>query len=347
MSTKKKQNKKKKLGSLILLLFLTVIMLATSTYAWFTANRTVKISDIDVSVAASSGLQISTDAADWKTILNSEDLKAGYSVNGTVDTNQMPSTMVPVSTVGAVTDHRVDMFRGKVEANETTGVLELNATKCNAETKAVTGDFMAFDIFLKLDQAADVYLEKGSGVVGTNPADKEKGLQNAARYAFLVQGNAVATADQSTLVALNNGTASNLTIFEPNYDSHTAYGVTQSNSYYIKNTNYNAISAGDGNPAVSYDGVKAEISRGIELVKTNATDNSTYFGAVTPVLRDTNFSNGTADSNYKVFTNMSAGVTKIRVYFWVEGQDVDCENNASGSDLLLNLSFTLNDGASA
>ena len=56
---KKKKNKKRKLGSLLLLLFLTVVMLATSTYAWFTANKTVTISDINVYVATSSGLQIS------------------------------------------------------------------------------------------------------------------------------------------------------------------------------------------------------------------------------------------------------------------------------------------------
>ena len=31
------------------------------------------------------------------------------------------------------------------------------------------------------------------------------------------------------------------------------------------------------------------------------------------------------------------GVTKIRVYLWVEGNDVDCENNASGSNITYNI----------
>ena len=38
---------------------------------------------------------------------------------------------------------------------------------------------------------------------------------------------------------------------------------------------------------------------------------------------------------------LSAGVTKVRVYYWVEGQDVDTENNASGSSMKLGLEFTI------
>ena len=67
MKKSRKKQQKKKLSALLLLLFLTVIMLATSTYAWFTTNKTVRIDSIDVNVAASSGLQISTDAQNWKT----------------------------------------------------------------------------------------------------------------------------------------------------------------------------------------------------------------------------------------------------------------------------------------
>ena len=40
------------------------------------------------------------------------------------------------------------------------------------------------------------------------------------------------------------------------------------------------------------------------------------------------------------FITLAEGITKIRVYMWVEGQDVDCENNASGTDIGFNLQFT-------
>ena len=38
---------------------------------------------------------------------------------------------------------------------------------------------------------------------------------------------------------------------------------------------------------------------------------------------------------------LSRGVTKIRIYMWVEGQDVDCENNASGGAIQFNLGLTI------
>lgn len=39
---------------------------------------------------------------------------------------------------------------------------------------------------------------------------------------------------------------------------------------------------------------------------------------------------------------LKAGITKVRIYMWVEGQDVDCENNASGGDISFNLQFSSN-----
>lgn len=38
------------------------------------------------------------------------------------------------------------------------------------------------------------------------------------------------------------------------------------------------------------------------------------------------------------------GEGKIRVYMWVEGQDVDCENSASGATINFDLQFTTNNG---
>ena len=104
-----KANKKKrnnKIKSLVLLLFLTIVMLSTATYAWFTSNRTVRIDTINVNIAATSGLQISADAANWKALLSNSDLTTGYSGN----TNFVPSTgqsLSPVSTAGAVSSGKL------------------------------------------------------------------------------------------------------------------------------------------------------------------------------------------------------------------------------------------------
>ena len=44
------------------------------------------------------------------------------------------------------------------------------------------------------------------------------------------------------------------------------------------------------------------------------------------------------DGNGNVLNN---GITKLRIYMWVEGQDIDAENFASGSFVEYNLSFSL------
>ena len=50
------------------------VILSTSTYAWFTANKTVTINDITVNVAAMNGLQISVDAINWKPTITTADI---------------------------------------------------------------------------------------------------------------------------------------------------------------------------------------------------------------------------------------------------------------------------------
>ena len=65
----RKKRRKYRLLILLLLLLGTGTMLVTSTYAWFTSNRTVTVEDIDVNVAASGGIQVSVDGTNWKSII--------------------------------------------------------------------------------------------------------------------------------------------------------------------------------------------------------------------------------------------------------------------------------------
>ena len=47
------------------------------------------------------------------------------------------------------------------------------------------------------------------------------------------------------------------------------------------------------------------------------------------------------ENNHELF-DLNAGITKLRIYFWLEGQDVDCENNASLGDLSITLKLSTN-----
>ena len=97
---------------------------------------------------------------------------------------------------------------------------------------------------------------------------------------------------------------------------------------------YQITTTAEGAQKIIYNGVNAEITNGVPL---NSKE-SQYFSAVT-----TNESPaGGIKTRMKPFS-LSAGVTKVRVYMWVEGQDVDCEDNASGGTVSYNLSFSIDE----
>ena len=69
----KRNKRKSNLRVSLLLLLLAAILLVSSSYAWFTANKTVTVSTLDVNVEAQNGLQISTNGTTWKSIISKTD----------------------------------------------------------------------------------------------------------------------------------------------------------------------------------------------------------------------------------------------------------------------------------
>ena len=125
-------------------------------------------------------------------------------------------------------------------------------------------------------------------------------------------------------------------IWEPNYDVHTAAAVTHASSVYGITTTQT------GAARIAYDGIKAKIDSGILMANTNATANSTYFEPTTieySTKADFGTNSETSQKTQEIFT-LNPGITKVRVYMWIEGQDVDCENTASGSNIAFNIQIS-------
>lgn len=331
----KKSKEKKNLKSSLLVLLLIAILLIASTYAWFTANRVVSISSLDVQVEASNGLQISTDAVNWKATINNNDITTGYAG----DTNQLPTSMQPVSTTGVVATGKMDMFLGTIISDDD-GEYALTSTK-ETDTKGTTGNYIAFDLFLKADTEMDITLTENSNVAYAGEGES-KGLENAARVAFIKEGNTAST-DSSGALTLADGKsfeASNpdTIIWEPNADSHTAEAAASANSTYFGGAS--TVTPGTGNPAITYYGVKATIdsenSQKLSTVNTEGAS-ATYFTKMEGTTLKT--TNAGANEIQSVL-HLDEGITKIRVYMWVEGQDVDCDNSASGTDIQFNIEFS-------
>lgn len=321
----KKSKRRADVKSSILILLLIAILLIASTYAWFTANTTVTISTLNVKVEAQNGLQISVDGTNWKTVLTNDDIKGANAIY-TSSKNQIPDIMEPVSSAGTVTGGVMEMFYGAI-SSDTSGNYKLSAAKqTDTEENGATstGKYIVFDAFLRVDKTSALSLTSDSSVTAKE-GTTDKGLQNAARVAFCTSP---ATANGSDLSTIQGLVPNKSYIWEPNYDVHTSTGV--SNAYDV----YGITTTQTNGSILAYNGIKAEIPGG-SPVDLNSSDTN-YFQAVTPAYS----SPAAGVANTKLF-DLEAGITKVRIYMWIEGQDVDCENSASGADISYSIQFSI------
>ena len=329
----KKSKRKNNLKESIILLLLLVLLLVSSTYAWFTANKTVTISTLDVNIAAQNGLQISTDGETWKAIVTKDDIiNNAYADN----TNLIPTSMVPVSTIGEIDENgNMVMWYGVVAADEddATGAYKLKAEK----SEDSDGKYIVFDMFLRVDSPTQLKMTTDSSVV--KKGENDSGIKQAARVAFCLEGTVAAGSTTSTITGQTGAVSfgaegSTVYIWEPNSNLHTDAAVAHAKS------SYNITTKSDGTAeAVQYYGINQAIpdDKALLLINTNgANANTDYLTEVTPSYITTSSEAGVMTAEEPIF-NLAKGITKVRTYMWIEGQDVDCEDAASGTDISFNL----------
>lgn len=341
-SQKTEERRRKKMFFMIFMILFVGIVLTASTYAWFTTNSNVEVNSLDVNVAASDGLQISVNAEEWNPAVKIADL-IGEKSNWTGNTNQLPGAgaesvpLQPVSTNGGVVGARLPMFRGKL-ADDGTGTFTLTADASGEDRRTDGGDFVAFDIFFQVPNAKMLYLATGSGITTSS----DTGIKNASRVAFLVQGNAPYGTAKETIQNLNAATSA--WIWEPNYDTHSAAGYSNAtDTYKIDSSLFSKTADGYTSSKLDYYGLKAAIpSTSPQSITGHASE---YFGDSTVTTHVTPAVPGIPSNAYQELFMLEEGITKVRVYMWFEGQDVDCEDKASGGQVTLDLKFSINDKA--
>lgn len=324
--------RRRRLLLLLIALLFTMVLFTSSTYAWFTANKTVKVSTLTVNVAAQNGIQISTDGTSWKSIIQTTDITGAHSGRYSDSVNQVPETLEPVSTVGNIdSTGKMEMYYGVVTSNAA-GDYILTSTK-STEEEGSTGKFIAFDLFFKVDAATDIYLNTNSGVRTTDETDT--GIKNASRIGFVVLGNASAGASLDDIQALNNGTSSTKYIWEPNYDVHTPSAIQHAYD------TYGVTTSETGGSLLDYVGLKDEFDAD-DNVKVRQSTAIAYKTLWEDFFDDVNITHSTISgfNTSQLLFRLQAGVTKVRIYMWIEGQDVDCENGASGGTITYDLGIT-------
>lgn len=331
----KEKRKRRRTRKIILLLIWALFLftlLTSSTYAWFSVNRVVSIESLDIHVDVKGGLEISTNAIDWTNSLQSIDIVDAHNTYSQ-SINQLPETLKPVSSGGIVNDnHFLNMYYGIAQQIGTNIYYSINS-KIDVEKESFddSGKFIAFDAFLRLQSDATVYLTNYSGTVVTDEIEGN-GIENAIRVGFILQGHTALESSPTTAQNMLNGTTDDLILWEPNYDTHTENGVEHAMSIYGINT---TTSGGD---RIIYDGIISEFGyeKDVNVGKAKHTYFPEYFKEA-----DIDIATKNGFDKYETFIeNGERGIYKIRIYIWIEGQDVDCEDHASVGNVLFNLGFT-------
>lgn len=310
--------KKRRILLALIMLIISGVSLTTATYAWFTANRKVSVEEIDVKAQASGGIQISADAENWSNEVTIEQLKG-------IETNFIPtSALKPVTTIG------VNGTNGKFKFF--TGLLHDNGSDVKlTEVADSEGYYVAFDLYFYSAQAQNIKFNDATNIIAKNVggtgAATDAGLKKSIRVGFLVQGND-STATPGTAKGLNGGTVATQQIWEPNADVHTDYASTM-------------LGAASG--VNEYYGGKAATAASGDNEYVSGTNESNFEKITSTTHHLLTSTEADKYPSGQIFS-FNAGITKVRVYVWIEGQDIDCEDTASlGTGVGVTLSFELMD----
>lgn len=292
--------KKKALLPAIAMVLVSVIALSGVSYAWFTLSPKATVGELSLNVVAAEGLQISVDADKWVSKLEQTDIVSG-AYEGSK--NMIPTAAVaPVSTAGTIAAGDMVFFNGSTQ----------DGTKLTTTAATIsdgTGNFYAFDLFFNiLDK--DVTLKLGAGSIVTSADGVETCL--ASRVAFVNCGTAATPALATALTATAESAK---VIWEPRAEERS------------KGARDQGITTG----VTSYKGVSAA---GTDF---DPSTDTTYLSAVSTATYAEGANHATA-ADQTLFT-ISKGITKVRVYIWLEGQDVDCTNDISGNSFTTLLNF--------
>lgn len=320
----KKQNlRKKALFPAVSMALASIIALSGVTYAWFTKGDSASLQNLYLDVQEAQGVEISLNAVDWKSSFIGEEVSTASYVSdaGFSSVTQYPiGTINPVSSSGKLDNGKMKMYLGEVKDvldGEVSKRL-LTSTQQTDVNGTDKGNYIAFDVFVKNSSGKAQTLSLGTSS-DVKDAKGTAGASKAARVGFVHLGNT--TDGSEAAMNLNNSIEDNVTIWEPNATSHVGEYKNSSN-------------------AVNYKGLNAEFKEADKVDLTSVfgetAPDTTYTSAVNGLVRELKDVGEDTNINWSLPAN---SITKIRIYIWLEGQDVDCINEVSYSDISTTLQF--------
>lgn len=349
------QRSKSKINAILLVFGLTALLISVATYAWFIGVRTVNISSFDIEIATTDSLLISLDGKEWsdEITINEDNFDKTYLGN----TNSWGGRgLYPISSVGEMdkTSSRLVLFE-KAGITATPGGYRLLASKVNNQGPLEKPGYVAFDLFVKnfsgrqyikelnlLDEEA-LYLTDDSEVGVATSGVPNTGIENSVRMAFAQVGRVVSTTiDPKIITSITctdnekvTGICRNAAIWEPNDTNHVSGAI----SWYktsckkrigldVRNPrsysgNCNNVIDGFSYPTYAinstiYSRDNIDIYDGNDFNGYNKTVKLTKVSTFTDTMK-----NKRGVERHEIFTLAPKSITKVRVYIYLEGQDID------------------------
>lgn len=303
--------KKRTFISAIAMLVVSAIVLTSSTFAWFSMATRVTVETMELNITSPDGVQLSGNTNAFTTMLTMADLKgettarwAAYEGNQ----NNFPELLAPSSSNLLVNYSLPKFFAASINDRG-----RLNAT---AVASDVGSGYVAFDIFVKVGADMPIYWNQTTLTCADN-AD----VPSAMRIALVNCGTVAAKAEADAILAVNPMNAhynNNIVMYEPNSQNHTeASGYADS-----------ATGVPDRYLISAFD----------DVTPVGNGNNISIHGTYTATTTATRASDAAPEN---AFFNAKAGINRIRVYVWMEGNDVDCENSVAGSSIAFNLVLSM------
>ncbi len=364
---------KRKIINTAIIFGITALLISVATYAWFISLRTVNITSFDMKIASTESILISVDGKNWSNEVtineeNHDKLFEGH-------TNSWGGKgLIPMSSTGKanVSTSRMILYE-KASMTATSGGFRLMASRVNNDGAYEKPGYVAFDLFIKnfsgkayykdinyLDEEA-LYLTIDSEVETAKSGTPGAGIENSVRIAFMQIGRLIASIeDQNTITSIackNTDLVTSIcrdaVIWEPNDKAHTQGAISWYNTTCRRRTGSDVRSSG------SYSGSCNKIEDGkyyptysvnntigsnhnVDVYDGSAYNrytNSTRLSSVntfTDTMRDL-----TGTDRKEIFTLAPNSITKIRVYIYLEGQDIDNYDFAAvGKRLSIQFGFT-------
>jgi hypothetical protein len=345
---KKKYVKKKEVNveedrinsnQLLIATFFTGVLLIVSSYAWLSASLNVKVKFFDLSVSTDNGLFISLDGIDYsdsvEISVNSviTDLRATYPNH----TNQWASGgLWPVSSNGIKNPNRekFDVYVGEVSKRykNRNNKRFLNTILVNEDEASALNSYISFDLFLKnvsgSPKSDNLYLDEDTFIDFNEDTEEDvkesmANIMNSMRFGFVRIGSVSSKETINNIQNIKCNNICEMLIYEPNSTSHSNDS--------IESLVENGITLVDG----EYTSTYAVINEGQFLEHMNG-----QVGSGIPLDTEHFALQRTITTFDNPIFKIPNGVTKLRVYVWIEGQDIDSlETYSKGAAIDIGINF--------